>query len=207
VFSFHAVKIVTTAEGGLVSTQDPALARKLQLLRSHGMTRETSELEQPGEGAWYYEQQLLGFNYRLTDVQAALGSSQLRRMQSMQAQRDALAARYDELLARLALRLPARLPDRRSSWHLYAVEIDPRKTAATRDEVFRHLRAAGIGVNVHYIPVHLQPYWRRHGFRPGDFPAAERYYQHAITLPLFPAMSHAQQDHVVAALQEALEAA
>jgi UDP-4-amino-4,6-dideoxy-N-acetyl-beta-L-altrosamine transaminase len=202
VFSFHAVKIVTTAEGGIVTTQDPAIARRLELLRSHGMTRESSELLQPGEGPWYYEQQVLGFNYRLTDVQAALGLSQLQRMETLQARRTALADRYDALLSAMPLRLPVRLPDRMSSWHLYAVELDT--DAPGRRAVFEHLRAAGIGVNVHYIPVHLQPYYARLGFRRGDFPAAETYYERAISLPLFPAMSHAQQDRVVAALQEAL---
>lgn len=204
VFSFHAVKIVTTAEGGIVTTQDPAVARRLELLRSHGMTREPGELLQSDQGPWYYEQQLLGFNYRLTDVQAALGLSQLQRMDVLQSQRTALADRYDELLGGMPLRLPVRLPDRQSSWHLYAVELEtesPRRRA-----VFDHLRQAGIGVNVHYIPVHLQPYYARLGFRRGDFPAAEAYYGKAISLPLFPAMSHAQQDRVVAALEEALSA-
>lgn len=205
VFSFHAVKVVTTAEGGMVTTQDPFLARRLQLLRSHGMTRVAEELSQPAEGPWVYEQQSLGFNYRMTDVQAVLGHSQLRRLGAMQERREAHAVRYDLLLAGLPLRLPARFADRRSSWHLYAVEIDRRRTPVLRGSVFAALRAADIGANVHYIPIHTQPYWQRHGFRHGDFPNAEAYYANAISLPLFPALTEAQQDHVVATLREALE--
>lgn len=206
VFSFHAVKVVTTAEGGMVTTQDPALARRLQLLRSHGMTRAAEDLSQPVEGPWVYEQQSLGFNYRMTDVQAVLGSSQLRRLDVMQRRREALADRYDVALAGLPLKLPARFADRRSSWHLYAVEIDRARAQTSRASVFAALRAAGIGANVHYIPIHTQPYWQRHGFRSGDFPNAERYYANAISVPLFPALTEEQQGHVVATLRAALGA-
>ena len=197
VFSFHAVKIVTTAEGGMVATQDDAVAQRLRLLRSHGITRDPAEMEDAPEGPWYYEQQVLGFNYRLTDLQAALGTSQLRRLDGLHARRIELADRYDQMLAGLPLRLPARLPDRVSAWHLYVVEIDAQRCGAARADVFARMRAAGIGVNVHYIPIHLQPDYRRLGFRPGDFPAAERYYGAALTLPLFPAMSAEQQARVV----------
>ena len=206
VFSFHAVKIVTTAEGGLVTTQDAALARKLQLLRSHGMTREAGEMTLASDGPWYYEQIELGYNYRMTDLQAALGLAQMKRLDSMQAQRIARADRYDVLLAGLPLKLPTRLGDRVSSWHLYAVEVDTARTGATRRAVFERLRAAQIGVNVHYIPIHTQPYYRALGFKPGDFPAAETYYANAISLPLFPAMTDDQQDRVVAVLTQALGA-
>ena len=204
VFSFHAVKVITTGEGGLVTTQEAALARKLQLLRSHGMTREPSEMEHPAEGGWYYEQQLLGLNYRLTDMQAALGTSQLKRLDAMQARRAELAAHYGELLGGLPLILPAALPDRTSAWHLYAVEIDAGRTGRQRAEVFQRLRNANIGANVHYIPIHTQPYYQRLGFRPGDFPAAEAYYAQAISLPLFPALTFAQQQRVAGVLREAL---
>ncbi|WP_296869711.1 UDP-4-amino-4,6-dideoxy-N-acetyl-beta-L-altrosamine transaminase [Tibeticola sp.] len=207
VFSFHAVKVVTTAEGGMVTTPDAALAHRLRLLRSHGMTRETTELQSPPEGAWVYEQQLLGYNYRLTEVQAALGLSQLARIDDMQARRSALADRYDQSLKELPLRLPVRLADRQSSWHLYAVEILEGPGRPDRARVFQTMREAGIGVNVHYIPIHRQPFWRARGFREGDFPAAERYYRGALSLPLFPAMTQAQQDHVVAVLRHALESA
>lgn len=206
VFSFHAVKVVTTAEGGLIATRDEGLARKLRLLRSHGMTREPADLQTAPEGPWVYEQQLLGFNYRMTDLQAALGLSQLRRLPAMQARRIELADRYDRLLGGLPLRLPARLPDRRSAWHLYAVELVPGSGVAPRAQVFAALREAGIGVNVHYIPIHTQPHYRRLGFAPGQFPAAEAYYANAISLPLFPALTDAQQDRVVDALRAAIGA-
>ena len=202
VFSFHAVKIVTTAEGGLITTQDDGLAHRLRLLRSHGMTREQQDMERASEGPWYYEQVLLGFNARMTDLQAALGRSQLVRLDAMRGRREALADRYDELLAGLALMLPARQSDRRSAWHLYVVEVDDAKTSVMRGEVFNHLRNAGIGVNVHYIPIHTQPYYARLGFRRGDFPASERYYSRAISLPLFPAMTEEQQSFVVRTLSE-----
>lgn len=204
VFSFHAVKIVTTAEGGLVATQDAELARQLRLLRSHGMTRDAAEMESPAEGPWVYQQVALGFNYRLTDLQAALGHSQLRRLAAMHAARIERADRYDRLLGGLPLKLPARQPDRVSACHLYAVEIDDARTPATRADVFAALRAAQIGANVHYIPIHTQPHYRRLGFKPGDFPAAERYYARAISLPLFPTLTDAQQDRVVGVLVEEL---
>lgn len=206
VFSFHAVKVVTTAEGGLVTTGDPAVAQRLRLLRSHGMTRERSRLSTPPEGAWVYEQQLLGFNYRLTDLQAALGESQLRRLDAMHSRREALADRYDELLAGLPLCLPPRLHDRVSAWHLYAVEIDDARAVPSRAKVFGAMREAGIGVNVHYIPIHTQPHYRRLGFAPGDFPAAERYYRRALSLPLYPTLTEEQQQRVVAVLRAALTA-
>lgn len=204
VFSFHAVKIVTTAEGGLVATQDAELARRLRLLRSHGMTRDAAEMESPTEGPWAYQLVALGFNYRLTDLQAALGHSQLRRLAAMNAARVESADRYDRLLACLPLKLPARQPDRVSAWHLYAVEVDVERTPSTRADVFAALRAAQIGANVHYIPIHTQPYYRRLGFKPGDFPVAERYYARALSLPLFPAMTESQQRHVAATLSRAL---
>ena len=204
VFSFHAVKVVTTAEGGVVTTHDDGLAARLRLLRSHGMTRDPATLQRRSEGAWYYEQHVLGFNYRLTDLQAALGTSQLRRLVDMQQHRKDRADRYDALLASLPLLLPARLPDRESSWHLYAVEVDETRAASDRASVFGLMRDAGIGVNVHYLPIHLQPYYLGLGFKPGDFPATERYASRAISLPLFPALTDAQQDRVVAALKAAL---
>jgi UDP-4-amino-4,6-dideoxy-N-acetyl-beta-L-altrosamine transaminase len=197
VFSLHAVKIITTAEGGVITTRDDALARQLRLLRSHGMTRDPAEMEGASEGPWFYEQVALGYNYRLTEVQAALGLSQLKRLQAMHARRVALADRYDALLASLPLRLPARADDRVSSWHLYAVELDPARTQRTRAEIFAAMRAAQIGVNVHYIPIHTQPYYRRLGFKPRDFPVAETYYSNAISLPLHPRLTNLQQDRVI----------
>lgn len=210
VFSFHPVKIVTTGEGGMVTTPDAALARQLQLLRSHGITREAVEMQQANAstGAWHYEQHSLGFNYRLTDIQAALGSSQLQRISAFHAAREHLADRYDQLLAGLPLRLPARVPGpgstARSSWHLYVVEIVPGPRVADRATVFARLRAAGIGVNVHYEPIPLQPYYRGLGFEPGQFPAAEAYAAQALSIPLYPTLSDEQQNHVVAELKKAL---
>lgn len=204
VFSFHAVKIVTSAEGGIVTTHSAELAHRLRLLRSHGMTRDPRDLIGEPDGPWYYQQIGLGFNYRLTDVQAALGLSQLQRLAEMREKRRACARRYDELLDDLPLRLPVRQPDRDSAWHLYAVEIDAEKTSARRLDVFNALRAAQIGVNVHYIPIHTQPHYRQLGFKLGDFPAAEQYYAQAISLPLFPGLSHEQQDRVVHVLRGAL---
>jgi UDP-4-amino-4,6-dideoxy-N-acetyl-beta-L-altrosamine transaminase len=206
VFSFHPVKIITTAEGGLITTQDANLAEKLRLLRSHGITRDPSFMEGPSEGGWYYQQVALGFNYRMTDVQAALGASQLQRLAASAAARRALVANYSRLLADLPLKLPVELPDRESSWHLYVVEIDAARCRVPRARAFAALRAAGIGVNVHYIPIHLQPYYRRLGFGPGQFPAAEAYYSQALSLPLFPQLTQAQQQEVADALRRALAA-
>lgn len=204
VFSFHAVKIVTTAEGGMVTTQNDTIADALRLLRSHGITRDERLMAHGSHGPWYYEQQQLGFNFRITELQAALGLSQLARLGDMHRKRQQLAARYDELLADLPLILPARLPDRVSAWHLYAVEVDGGRTSVSRAQVFAAMRARSIGVNVHYIPIHTQPYYAQLGFRPGDFPAAEHYYARAMSLPLFPALTDSQQATVVDALREAL---
>lgn len=194
VFSFHPVKILTTGEGGIALTHDAELARRMATLRTHGMVRDARYLERKDEGAWYYEQQALGFNYRMTDMQAALGASQLRRLDAFVAARRRLAARYDALLADSGLILPWQHAQARSSYHLYPVQVPH---AAMRRAVFDGLRAAGIGVQVHYIPVHLQPYYRRLGFREGDFPAAEAYYRRAISLPMYAALTDAQQDFVV----------
>lgn len=203
VFSFHAVKIVTTAEGGAALTNDPALARRMALLRSHGVTREPDLMVRAPDGPWYYEQVALGFNYRMTDMAAALGSSQLDRLDAFLELRHQRARRYDRLLAALPLTLPLRHPLNRSALHLYAVRL---KDASPRERraVFERLRAAGIGVNVHYVPVHLQPHYAALGFRPGQFPEAEAYYRQAITLPLFAGLTEADQDAVVRALEEAL---
>jgi UDP-4-amino-4,6-dideoxy-N-acetyl-beta-L-altrosamine transaminase len=204
VFSFHAVKVVTTAEGGMVTTQDAQLARRLRLLRSHGISRAAEELTRTPDGPWYYEQIDLGYNYRMTDLQAALGSSQLSRLPGMQKSRERLAARYDELLSDAAVILPPRIADRSSSWHLYAIEIDESRTTRTRAQVFEHMRAASIGVNIHYIPVHTQPYYERLGFARGMFPFSERYYARALSIPMFPALTDEQQTFVANTLRAAL---
>jgi len=199
VFSFHPVKIMTTGEGGMVLGNDAGLMRRVALLRSHGITREEEEMDGESEGGWYYQQTELGYNYRMTDLQAALGSSQLQRMAGFVARRRELAGRYGERLADLPLDLPP--PSAESAWHLYAVRL---RQPERRRAAFDALRAAGIGVNVHYIPVHLQPWYRRMGFRPGDFPNAEAYYAGALSLPLWPGLSDAQQDRVVRELSRAL---
>ena len=204
VFSFHPVKIITTAEGGLATTRSAELAQRMRLFRSHGVTRERELLEQPDEGAWYYEQQCLGFNYRLTELQAALGLSQFTRLDQWIERRHVLANQYDAALARLPLVVPCRLPDSRSALHLYVVQLDPQRTALNRRVVFDRLRAAGIGVNVHYIPVHLQPDFRRLGFAAGQFPASEAYYSRCLSLPMYAGLSDADQAAVIAALHKAL---
>jgi len=204
VLSFHPVKIITTGEGGVCLTNNAELADRLARLRTHGITRDARQMEGEPDGAWYYEQIELGFNYRMTDIQAALGSSQLTRLAERHARRDALARRYDQKLAGLPLKLPVRLDDRQSSHHLYVVEIDEMHSKTGRREAFDALRAAGIGINVHYIPIHLQPFYRHLGFGQGDFPASEAYYSRAISLPLFPAMNHEQQDHVIAVIERSL---
>lgn len=206
VFSFHAVKIVTTGEGGIITTQNAELANRFRLLRSHGMTRDSSQMGVEPPGAWYYEQIDLGYNYRITDFQAALGTSQLGRLAQMRDLRALKADRYDTLLAGLPLHLPLRLGDRISAWHLYVIEINSEKTQMTRRSVFEAMRSAGIGVNVHYTPIHTQPYYRRLGFRFGQFPAAESYYANAISIPLFPNLSEVDQNHVAIVLGRLLGA-
>ncbi len=212
VFSFHPVKIITTGEGGMVTTQDEQLAHRLRLLRSHGVTREAAllELSDAQTGAWYYEQKVLGFNYRMTDLQAALGLSQLGRMDELHRARENLVRRYDELLTDLPLRLPTHQPSpltrARSAWHLYAVEVEPGPGVADRATVFARMRAQGIMVNVHYQPIHLQPFYRARGFEPGQFPAAEAYYRRAMSIPMYPDLSGAEQAIVVRELILAIQA-
>jgi UDP-4-amino-4,6-dideoxy-N-acetyl-beta-L-altrosamine transaminase len=203
VFSFHPVKIITTAEGGMALTNDPQLAERMALLRSHGVTRNLALMTRAPDGPWVYEQIDLGFNYRMTDIQAALGLSQMERLDAYVARRHALARRYDETLAGLPLTLPWRDPQSLSAFHLYVTRIDGRAGRARKD-VFESLRAAGVGVNVHYIPIHTQPYYQAMGFRRGDFPEAERYYEEAITLPLYPRLSEAEQEAVVVEITRAL---
>jgi UDP-4-amino-4,6-dideoxy-N-acetyl-beta-L-altrosamine transaminase len=200
VFSFHPVKIITSAEGGMALTNDASLAQRMALLRSHGMTRDPALMEREPDGAWYYEQIDLGFNYRMTDVQAALGLSQLERLGDYVKRRQRLARRYDERLAALPLSTPWQHPEGDSAWHLYIVRVD----AARHRAVFDALRSADIGANLHYIPVYRQPYYRRLGTPSGACPESERYYAEAISLPLYATLSDAQQDQVVEALRQAV---
>lgn len=203
VFSFHPVKIITTAEGGLATTNDPALAEKMQLLRSHGITRDANLMTHEPDGGWYYQQIDLGFNYRMTELQGALGVSQMNYLDDFVTRRHQLAKRYDELLTDLPIMLPYRNPANYSGFHLYPIQLTA-DSGKTRKQVFDSLRAQNIGVNVHYIPVHTQPYYAKLGFRQGDFPNAEQYYQRAISLPLYYDLSEALQDQVVDALKIAL---
>lgn len=204
VFSFHPVKIVTTAEGGMAVTNDARLAEKMNLLRSHGITRDPALMTHEPDGPWYYQQVDLGFNYRMTELQAALGVSQMERLDSFVSRRNALADRYDELLSGLPLILPCQHPDSYSARHLYIVRLRLDKISKTRRQVFDELRIAGIGVNLHYIPVHTQPHYQKMGFAIGQFPEAERYYGEAISLPLFQSLSEADQNRVVNQLTEIL---
>ncbi|WAB92584.1 UDP-4-amino-4,6-dideoxy-N-acetyl-beta-L-altrosamine transaminase [Pseudomonas citronellolis] len=204
VFSFHPVKIITTAEGGMVLTNSTKLAEKMALLRSHGITRDPKQMTHEPDGPWYYQQVDLGFNYRMTELQAALGISQMLRLDQFVARRHQLARRYNEKLAELPLVTPWQHSDSYSGLHLYVIRLQLEKIQKNRRDVFEGLRNQGIGVNLHYIPVHTQPYYQRMGFKQGDFPISERYYNEAISLPMFQAMTFEQQDRVISALQEIL---
>ncbi|HIK35522.1 MULTISPECIES: UDP-4-amino-4,6-dideoxy-N-acetyl-beta-L-altrosamine transaminase [unclassified Thermosynechococcus] len=204
VFSFHPVKIITTGEGGAILTNDPDLYQKLIRLRSHGITRDPQQMVSDSHGPWYYQQLELGFNYRMTDLQAALGLRQLQRLDLFVERRRFLAQRYHQYLADLPLTLPFQHPDTRSSWHLYIIRLKRDQIQTSHREVFEALRALGIGVNLHYIPVHTQPYYQQLGFQWGDFPNAEAYYQEAISLPLYYGLTLAQQDQVIQALKQVL---
>lgn len=204
VFSFHPVKIITTGEGGLITTNRDDLYQKLIRLRSHGITRDERFMKNTPEGPWYYEQVELGFNYRMTDMQAALGNSQMARLDEFVARRHELARRYDQLLADLPVICPHQHGDSDSALHLYPIQLDGRKTDKSRKVVFETLRQAGIGVNVHYMPVYWQPYYRDLGFKAGHCPNAEAYYAQAITLPLYYDLTFEQQDLVVETLRNAL---
>jgi UDP-4-amino-4,6-dideoxy-N-acetyl-beta-L-altrosamine transaminase len=203
VFSFHPVKIVTTAEGGMALTNDASLAARMDRLRTHGITRDPDLMTHASDGPWYYEQQELGWNYRMTEMQAALGLSQMDQLDTFIARRRALADAYDHLLADLPLSRPGRLEGADSSWHLYVIRLD---ALARHRPTFEELRANGIGVNLHYIPVHLQPYYRGLGFATGDFPASEDYYGRAISIPLHAGLTDEEQAQVVATLSRALTA-
>lgn len=200
VFSFHPVKIVTTAEGGMLVTNSDTLADQIRLLRSHGITRDPAMMTQTPDGPWYYQQVELGFNYRMTELQAALGLSQMTRLEAFITRRHELADRYNERLSALPITLPYQHPDSYSGMHLYVIRLKLDRIGLGHKEVFEALRSAGIGVNVHYIPIHTQPYYKAMGFHIGDFPEAERYYQEAISLPMFHGMTDEQQEEVINAL-------
>lgn len=202
VFSFHPVKIITTGEGGMAITNSDELAEKMALFRSHGITRDQDQMTHKSDGPWYYQQIELGFNYRMTDLQAALGVSQMERLDAYIARRHELASRYDQLLKDLPVITPWQHPDGYSGLHLYVIRLELDKINKTHRQVFEGLQQKGIGVNLHYIPVHTQPFYQKMGFKLGDFPESEKYYLEAISLPLYPALSSEEQMIVVKGLKE-----
>ncbi|KTD04611.1 UDP-4-amino-4,6-dideoxy-N-acetyl-beta-L-altrosamine transaminase [Fluoribacter gormanii] len=204
IFSFHPVKIITTGEGGMVLTNNPAYAEYINLLRSHGITRDESKMTQQPDGPWYYQQLNLGFNYRMTDIQAALGFSQMQRLEQFIMQRHTLAARYNQSLDGLPLICPFQDANSYSSWHLYVIRLQLDRIKLTHRQVFDALRQNNIGVNLHYIPVYRQPYYQKMGFKKEHFPEAEAYYSEAISLPIFSSMTLEQHDTVIDALQRIL---
>ncbi|HXV17971.1 MAG TPA: UDP-4-amino-4,6-dideoxy-N-acetyl-beta-L-altrosamine transaminase [Gemmatimonadaceae bacterium] len=215
VFSFHPVKIITTGEGGMALTNDEHLAARMRMMRTHGITRDAQLLQLPDSTehtrnsrgsppGWYYEQQLLGYNYRMIDLEAALGLSQLARLDEYVARRNQLAQRYNAGLADLPLQLPTVRRENRSAFHLYVVRLKKNVSRKSHRQLFDELRANDVGVNLHYIPVHLQPYYRALGFQRGEFPESEAYAESAITLPLYPAMTDAQQNKVIDVLHQLL---
>ncbi len=205
IFSFHPVKIITTAEGGAALTNDPKLAERMALFRSHGITRNPSEMEGETHGDWYYQQIELGFNYRMTELQAALGISQIQRLNEFVESRHKLSFQYNTLLADLPITLPYQLENTYSGLHLYVIKLQLDKISLSHKEVFDQLREQGIGVNLHYIPVHTQPYYKKLGFKLGDFPNSENYYKEAISLPIFHSMSNEQQLKIVNCLKQIIK--
>ena len=205
VFSFHPVKIITTAEGGMATTNDKELSERMQLFRSHGVTRDPELMTKEAEGGWYYQQVDLGFNYRMTELQAALGVSQTQRLNEFVARRHVLQKRYDSLLSGLPIIRPYQDKHSFSALHLYPIQIDLNKASKNREQIFNELRENGVGVNVHYIPIHTQPYYLQFGFKEGDFPNSESYYSRTISLPLFHAMTVEQQDEVCVVLKRVLQ--
>ena len=205
VFSFHPVKIITTGEGGMVLTNRKDLYEKLLLYRSHCITRNPDLMTHDSDGSWYYQQIDLGFNYRMTDIQAALGFSQMQRLDKFVKRRRELAARYDEKLKNLPLKTPCVLPDTNPSWHLYIVRVDFDKVKKTKQQIFDEMKARGVTLNLHYIPVHTQPYYEKLGHRPDECPNSLAYYRDAMTLPLYYDLTDEQQDYVVKSLSEVLK--
>ena len=204
VFSFHPVKIVTTGEGGAALTNDDQLAEKMALYRGHGITRDQNMMTEPSHGSWYYQQIELGYNYRMTDIQAALGISQMHRLSEFVSKRHQIALRYNVLLEGLPVEVPFQLDDTYSGLHLYVIRLKLDDIQRSHKHIFEGLREKGIGVNVHYIPVHLHPHYSAMGFQPGDFPESEKYYSEAISLPMYPNLSEDDQDTVIEVLTSLL---
>ena len=204
VFSFHPVKIITTGEGGMVLTNDKDLYERLILLRSHGITRDPAKMTHEADGPWYYQQIALGFNYRMTDMQAALGASQMTRLDAFVARRRELAARYNALLKDFPLVTPDVMKGADPSWHIYIVRMVFGQIGKTKRQIFEEMKERGVVLNLHYIPVHRQPYYEKLGFRQGDFPHSEKYYEEAFTLPLYYSLANDEQDYIVESLWSVL---
>ncbi len=202
VFSLHPVKMITTGEGGLVTTNDPSLAKKIRFLRSHGITKDISEMKEKADGPWYYEQHELGYNYRMPDLNAALGISQLRKLNKFVDKREKISRYYDSNLKNLPLRTPFQSRDCISSRHLYIIRIDNSKSKINHKNLFLKLRYFNIGVNLHYIPIHLQPFFKGLGFKKGDFPESEKYYEEAISIPIFTQLKREEQDFIISKIKE-----
>ena len=206
VFSFHPVKIITTGEGGMAMTNDPQLAKRMRLLRSHGITAELDDMHaRTPQQLWNYQQIDLGFNYRMTDIHAALGLSQMQRLDEFVVKRHTIAKHYDLMLSNLPVVTPWQHPNGYSSFHLYVIRLKLDEINKTHRQVYDALRVAGILVNLHYIPVYLQPYYEHMGFRGGYCIQAEQYYSEAITLPLFPGLTENQQDIIISSLRKAMQ--
>lgn len=204
VFSFHPVKIITTGEGGMALTNDPALASLMQRFRSHGITSDSKKMQpRPGDQIWNYQQVCLGYNYRMTDMQAVLGVSQMKRLQEFVQARHRIAERYDNELARLPIKLPWQHPDCYSSYHLYPIQVDQEASGITQRQVYDALQVAGINVNLHYIPVYRQPYYEAMGFRAGYCPASEHYHKQTLSIPMYPTLTGSEQGKVIQVLTEA----
>lgn len=203
VFSFHPVKIITTGEGGMAVTNDLNIAKKMRLFRGHGITRDAQDMLHTSHGPWYYEQIDLGFNYRMTDIQAALGLSQMQRLDMFVEQRHAVANKYTDLLDKMPIKTPYQSAKSYSSYHLYILQID----SALNDhlEFFKAMRSNGVGVNLHYIPIYRQPYYEKIGFSSSDYPEAEKYYSQAVSLPIFPGLTKMQQEYIANAVHKSLE--
>jgi len=204
VFSFHPVKIITSGEGGMSLTNNKKLANKLQMHRTHGITRNPEMLKNKGQGLWYYEELELGFNYRMTEISAALGNSQLNRLDSFVEKRHEIAKKYDQNLLDLPLDLPFQLPTNYSSYHLYVIRLQIEHIEITHQDFFKNMRSEGIGVNLHYIPVYKHPYYKSLGFKDCICKNAEQYYKTAVSIPIYPELSIREQDYVIEKISDNL---